>query len=615
MRRVGPIPVIAVGLIVLMAAIVPWLGLDDPVRMDIAHRLTGPSWTHALGQDDVGRDILSRLLWGARASLIIAVSSAVLSCALGTALGVSGGFLRGIVGLLTIRAMDVVLCFPPLLLALLVVTLLGPGASTLIPMLALVYLPGFTRVAYAGVLSVRDQEYVQAQRALGVPPLRIMLRTVLPNVSGPVLVQFSLAMASAVVLEAGLSFLGLGVVPPAPSWGLMIAAARSTMAQTPWPLLWPCLALTLTVLSLNALCDSLRTALDPHGLPPRRRRVRMPSLLPGLLKPAGAALTVSDLTVAIDTANDEIKPVRSASWSVQPGETLAIVGESGSGKSLTGLALLGLLPPVARPEAGAVLLGEQELLRLDEAGLRRLRGNAVAMVFQDPMSSLNPLHRIGTQITEAIHAHRRLSRRAARREATALLAKVGIPDPERRARAFPHELSGGMRQRAMIAMAIANRPQLLIADEPTTSLDVTIQAQVLELLRALKTETGMGLVLITHSLPVVAEIAERVVVMYAGEVVEHGPVDEIFSRPRHPYTAALLRCAPSEDGAIPEPIPGTVPLPHRLPAGCAFAPRCGDRRDACEAAPPVLERAGPGHETRCLRWRELTLQPTQEAAL
>ncbi len=206
--------------------------------MDVARRLTGPSWTHWLGQDDLGRDILSRLLWGARSSLTVAVLSASLSCVIGTALGVLGGFLRGIVDLLTIRAMDVVMCFPPLLLALLVVTLLGPGAATLIPVLALVYLPGFTRVAYAGVLSVRDQEYVQAQRALGVAPLRIMLRTVLPNIGGPVLVQFSLAMASAVVLESGLSFLGLGVVPPAPSWGLMIAAARSTMAQTPLPLLW-----------------------------------------------------------------------------------------------------------------------------------------------------------------------------------------------------------------------------------------------------------------------------------------------------------------------------------------------------------------------------------------
>jgi peptide/nickel transport system permease protein len=282
--------------------------------MDVAHRLTGPSWMHWLGQDDLGRDSLSRLLWGARSSLSVAVLSASLSCVVGTSLGVLGGFLRGVVDLLTIRAMDVVLCFPPLLLALLVVTLLGPGASTLIPVLALVYLPGFTRVAYAGVLTVRDQEYVQAQRALGVSAPRIMLRTVLPNILGPVLVQFSLALASAVVLESGLSFLGLGVVPPAASWGLMIAAARSTMAQTPLPLLWPCLALTLTVLSLNALCDAVRAAMDPHGVPPRRGIWRLPALVPGLAPglARGAALAVENLSVAIDT----IQPVRGASWSV-----------------------------------------------------------------------------------------------------------------------------------------------------------------------------------------------------------------------------------------------------------------------------------------------------------
>jgi peptide/nickel transport system permease protein len=613
-RRISPIPVVAVGTIALLALIVPVLGLSDPARMDVAHRLTGPSWTHWLGQDDLGRDILSRLLWGARSSLTVAVLSASLSCVLGTALGVLGGFLRGVVDLLTIRAMDVVLCFPPLLLALLVVTLLGPGASTLIPVLALVYLPGFTRVAYAGVLSVRDQEYVQAQLALGVAPLRIMVRTVLPNVGGPVLVQFSLALASAVVLESGLSFLGLGVVPPAASWGLMIASARSTMAQTPLPLLWPCLALSLTVLSLNALCDAVRGAMDPHGVPPRRRRRWMPALTPGLLRAPGAALAVGELSVAIETSAGEVRPVRRASWSVAPGETLAIVGESGSGKSLTGLAVLGLLPPVARAVEGTAELGDQDLLRLDEAALRRLRGNEIAMVFQDPMSSLNPVHRIGTQIAEGIRAHRSVSARAAWRQAVALLAKVGIPDPERRAGSFPHELSGGMRQRAMIAMAIANRPRLLIADEPTTALDVTIQAQVLELLAGLKAETGMGLVFITHSLPVVAEIADRVVVMYAGEVVEHGPVADIFARPLHPYTAALLRCAPSEDGSLPDAIPGTVPLPHDLPPGCAFAPRCGERRPACEAARPDLETTAPGRETRCIRWRELVASPTTQRA-
>jgi peptide/nickel transport system permease protein len=235
------------------------------------------------------------------------------------------------------------------------------------------------------------------------------------------------------------------------------------------------------------------------------------------------------------------------------------------------------------------------------------------MIFQDPLSSFNPVHRIGAQIVEAIRAHGTASPRAARQRAVALLRRVGIPDPERRADAFPHELSGGMRQRAMIAMAIANHPRLLIADEPTTALDVTIQAQVLELLAELKREQGMTLVFITHNLPVVAEIADRIAVMYAGEIVEQGNAAEVLARPLHPYTAALLRSAPAEDGSrLPESIPGTVPPPHALPPGCTFAPRCGHRLPACEAAHPDLATAEPERETRCIRWPELAAAPVSE---
>jgi peptide/nickel transport system permease protein len=605
MRRMNWVPAIAVAIIVLVALVVPFLGLPDPVQIDVSQRLAPPSPSHPLGQDEYGRDVLSRLLWGAQVSLAVAFAAAALACLIGTALGLAGGFLRGLAEVLAIRSMDVVLCFPPLLLALLVVTLLGPGAATLIPVLALVYLPGFVRVVYAGVLAVRAQDYVEAQRALGAGPLRIMLRTILPNVGGPILVQFSLAVASAVVLESGLSFLGLGVVPPAPSWGLMIGAARATMGQAPLLLLWPCLALSVTILAMNALCDALRDAVDPQRRPRSAARRLLEALAPGLAPEPGRVLDVRSLTIEIETPSGPVRPVRNVSLSVEGGETLAIVGESGSGKSLTGLAIMGLLPPVAHVVAGAAWLDGQEVLRLDETRLRQLRGGAMAMIFQDPLSSLNPVHRIGSQIAEAVQAHRTTSAAVARKQAVALLKRVGIPDPPRRARVFPHEMSGGMRQRAMIAMAIANNPRLLIADEPTTALDVTIQAQVLELLADLKRERGMALIFITHSLPVVAEIADRVVVMYAGEVVEQGRADEVFARPLHPYTAALLRSAPREDGTLPMGISGIVPQPSALPPGCVFAPRCPHRRPACEAAPPPLEKAGHGRRTRCIRWREV----------
>jgi peptide/nickel transport system permease protein len=608
-------PFVALGLIALVAVATPWLPLPAPLAMDVAHRLSPPSAAHWLGQDEYGRDVLTRLLWGARVSLLVASASTAAACVAGTLLGMVGGFLGGVAEFLAIRSIDVVLCFPPLLLALLVVTLLGPGATTLIPVLALVYLPGFVRVAYAGVLSVRSQEYVDAVRVLGAGPVRILLRTVLPNIAGPLLVQISLAASSAVVLESGLSFLGLGVVPPAASWGLMISAARTTMAQAPLLLLWPCLALSLTILTLNTVCDTLRDATDPQRGAPRRRRRLLDTLAPGLLPQAGPILAVEALTVAIDTPRGAIFPIRDVSLQLQAGETLAIVGESGSGKSLLGLSIMGLLPPAARPVAGAVWVGGTELLRAPEAVLRRLRGGRMAMVFQDPLSSLNPVHRVGQQIAEVLHAHHRLSPRAAAQRAVALLTRVGIPDPTRRAQAFPHEMSGGMRQRAMIAMAVANEPRLLIADEPTTALDVTIQAQVLDLLAALKREGDMAMVFITHSLPVVAEIADRIAVMYAGEIVELGDAAAVLASPLHPYTAALLRSAPPEDGRMPDGVPGAVPPLSALPLGCVFAPRCSHRRDECEAAHPALLPAAPGQSTRCIRWPDLAAMQAKLVAL
>jgi peptide/nickel transport system permease protein len=605
MRRVPWIPATAVALLVLVALLVPALGLPDPVKIDVAGRFAGPSAAHLLGQDEYGRDVLSRLLWGARISLFVAFSAALLAALVGTTLGILGGYLRGVVEFATLRLTDVLLCFPPLLLALLIVTLFGPGAGTLIPILAVVYAPGFARVAYAGVLSARSQDYVEAMRALGAGSGRIMLKTILPNVAGPLLVQFSLAVAASVVLESGLSFLGLGVVPPTPSWGLMIGAARATMSQAPQLLLWPCIALTGTILAINALCDGLRDLVDPQpGV--RRRRGVAETLAPGLLPPPAedTVLAVEGLTVAIDTPQGTVYPVRDVSFRIMAGETVALVGESGSGKSLASLALLGLLPSAARVEAGRAFLEGQEILNAPPDVVRRLRGDRMAMIFQDPMASLNPAHRVGRQIAEAVLVHRDVSAAEAGGRAVELLRQVGVPDPSRRVRAYPHEMSGGMRQRVMIGMAVANGPRLLIADEPTTALDVTVQAQVLALMSELKRQTGVALLFITHSLPVVAEIADRVIVLYAGEVVEEGRTVDVFARPRHPYTEALLKSAPREDGPPPEGIPGNVPSPAALPPGCRFAPRCAMRRPACEQPPPLVA-IGAGRSSRCIRWRDM----------
>jgi peptide/nickel transport system ATP-binding protein/peptide/nickel transport system permease protein len=609
MRRFW-LPGICVGIVVLLAMSAPMLGLPDPVRQDIGNRLAGSMAGSWLGRDEFGRDVMSRLIWGARTSLGVAFVSAAIAGAIGTMLGLVGGWYRGFSEILTVRAVDVILCFPPILLALLVVTLLGPGAGTLVLVLSVLYLPGFVRVTYGEVLSARNHDYVEAVRALGASGPRILLRTLLPNIAGPVFVQFSLAVAAAVVLESGLSFLGLGVVPPAPSWGLMIRAARATMEQAPWLLLWPCAALTLTILAMNLLCDALRDAVDPRT-PAARPPLRMVDrVLPGLLPPpraTDAVLDVRALTVEIATPRGVIRPVDDVSFSVRPGETMAIVGESGSGKSVTATALMGLLPPAARPVAGAAWLQDRDLLKLPETALRRLRGGAMAMVFQDPMSSLNPVHTAGDQLVEAIQAHRPMAPAKAKAEALDLFRRVGIADPERRVGAYAHELSGGMRQRVMIAMGLANRPSLLIADEPTTALDVTVQAQILDLLAAMQRDTGTAMIFITHSLGVVAEIATHVTVMYAAQVVEQGTVADVFERPLHPYTRALL-VATADGDVAPAAIPGVVPQPHAFPAGCRFAPRCGFAVAECSSAPVALTEAATGHTTRCVRWSELILE-------
>ena len=312
------------------------------------------------------------------------------------------------------------------------------------------------------------------------------------------------------------------------------------------------------------------------------------------MAPDAPLLRIDDLRVRFRTGAGVVEAVNGVSYEIVPGETLAVVGESGSGKSVTAMAVLGLLPkPPASIEGGSVLFRGEELLKASPARLRALRGNQISMIFQEPMTSLNPVFSVGNQIGESLELHRGLDSEQARVEAARLLELVGIPEPERRLDEYPHQLSGGMRQRVMIAMALACRPALLIADEPTTALDVTVQAQILELLARLQRAFGMSILLITHDLGVVAETARRVVVMYAGTVVERAFTDELFERPRHPYTAGLFLSLPRVDaGDEPlRPIDGSVPDALRLPPGCRFHPRCPFAMAVCrEREPPLVSR-------------------------
>ncbi|WP_445500262.1 ABC transporter ATP-binding protein [Microvirga sp. G4-2] len=330
-------------------------------------------------------------------------------------------------------------------------------------------------------------------------------------------------------------------------------------------------------------------------------------------------LDISGLKTVFRIGNRQVAAVQDLDLTIAPGETLALVGESGSGKSVTSLSIMGLLPrKVGQVTEGSILFrgksGQaQDLTRLDDEDLRRIRGHDIAMVFQEPMTSLNPVYTIGEQIAEPMRIHLGRSHKEAAAAAIELLSDVGIPDPKRRARQYPHELSGGMRQRATIAMALACDPVLLIADEPTTALDVTIQAQILDLLQKLQDERGMGILFVTHNLGVVAEIADRVAVMYAGRIVETGTVSNVFAHPRHPYTVGLMRSVPKLGEAtelrrrgVPLPtIAGSVPSLVHLPTGCSFAPRCPLVIDACRAGVPPLYDTGDGRKSRCIRWQEV----------
>jgi len=312
-------------------------------------------------------------------------------------------------------------------------------------------------------------------------------------------------------------------------------------------------------------------------------------------------LEVRDLRVGFPTGRGAIHPVDGVSFTLDRGRTLAVVGESGSGKSLTALALLRLVPSPGVIEPGSMVrLGDQVLTELDERAMRAVRGGRIGMVFQDPMTSLNPVFTAGDQIAEAVRAHRKVTAREARDRALALLEEVGMPAPERRLDEYPHQLSGGMRQRVMIAIALAAEPELLIADEPTTALDVTVQAQILELLDALRAKRGMAVLLITHDLGVVAGRADHVAVMYAGQIVESAPTTQLFAAPAHPYTQGLFASIPTLDGERGRltPIPGVVPPPDQWPTGCRFAPRCAFRFEKSSEPPPLLP-AGPGQLARC----------------
>jgi oligopeptide/dipeptide ABC transporter ATP-binding protein len=587
-----------------------WWAPADPGFQDLAHPLAGPSSAHWLGTDRLGRDVLSRLLYGGRVTLVAVVEAVIVFAVLGITFGVLAGYFGGWLDRSVGWVTDLLLALPGIIVLLMVLSVFPANSTATMVVLGVISCPLLLRVTRGVTSSVRREPYVQAARLSGLGSTQVMRWHVLPRLVGPIIVQLSLFAATAVLVQAALSFLGLArPESQGPSWGNMVGAAAEVTSEAPWLAVPTGGILALTVLALGLFGDALRDARADRIQPaftPRRQRLTRPAGTSAAATDAGL-LAVRGLTVAFDLPQGEATAVRDVSFDVAAGEIVGIVGESGSGKTVTARSLLGLLPPSGQVTAGTAVFDGTELTGLSERELARVRGSRIALVSQEPLSGLDPVFRVGSQLAEVVRRHQRVSRAEARARAVELLRTVQIGEPERVARLYPGELSGGMAQRVSIALALAGDPALLFADEPTTALDVTVQAEILTLLRDLRDRRDMAIVFVTHDWGVLADICDRAVVMYAGEVVEQATVEDLYRAPRHPYTRSLLAANPHR-AAVADTLPtirGTVPSPAVWDVGCRFRPRCTFATEDCAAGTIPLIPVGVGRQTRCIRHEEV----------
>ncbi|MDU0326487.1 dipeptide/oligopeptide/nickel ABC transporter permease/ATP-binding protein [Microbacterium sp. KSW2-21] len=622
--------------IALVAVFAPLVAPYDPLASGPAVQPPGPE--HFFGTDRQGRDIFSRLVYGARYSLSIGLGATIAALVAAAVLGTIAATAPRLIAETLMRVMDVIMSFPGIALAAVFVAVFGRSLPVLILTIAFLYVPQLTRIVRANILDQYGEDYVSAVRVIGSSTPRIIVKHVARNTLAPVLVFATVLVADAIVFEASLSFLQAGVPDPEPSWGNVIAAGRNLlMAGAWWATFFPGILIMLTVLCLNIVSEGLTDAM----VSPKARKITADAAstdeattdlekaeAPGPddveaepvdpLEERATAATSLAATAALDRRLDDLRerelergermPFRSdtapllevrnlsigfprhgdvdvvddVSFTVRPGETMALVGESGCGKSITSLAIMGLLDPRARI-SGQILFDGKDLLTMSPSERNALRGHDIAMIYQDALSSLNPAMLIRSQMKQ-------LTSRGGTRSAEDLLRLVGL-DPARTLASYPHELSGGQRQRVLIAMALTRNPRLVIADEPTTALDVTVQAQVVELLNNLREELGFAMVFVSHDLALVAELAHRITVMYAGQVVEQAPTHDLLVQPLHEYTRGLLGAVLSIEAGSDRlhQVPGTVPSPRDFPKGDRFAPRSSNP-DRGRGVAPVRRR-------------------------
>ncbi|MFD7233619.1 dipeptide/oligopeptide/nickel ABC transporter permease/ATP-binding protein [Streptomyces sp. NPDC059881] len=550
-------------LIVAAVLLAPLLAPQDPAASSLADAFAEPGGAHLMGMDSAGRDILSRILHGGRNTLGGALIALGIALALGVPSGLYAGYYGGLFDSVANWTVNLVMALPAMVVLLASRAILGPDVWALMIVLGVLAAPSFFRLVRGIVANVRGELYVDAARVSGLSDTRIVGRHILTVVRGPVIIQVALVAGIAIALQAGLEFLGVGSGSAA-TWGAMLNEAFQNIQRAPLLMLWPGLALGLTNAALVLLAGALRDVLEERSGKPvtphrfrRRRTIRSRSGGASVgTSPIGAAtgadrarlLSVRGLTVAYAQSDGGVREVvRGVDLDVHAGEIVGLVGESGSGKSQTAFSVLGILPEGGRVSGGSITVNGDELVGLPERARRALRGGTVAYVPQEPMSNLDPCFTVGSQLMEPMRHTLGVSRKEAARRALELLRLVEIPNPEQTFRRYPHEISGGMAQRVLIAGAMACDPELLIADEPTTALDVRVQAEVLDLLRRLQKDRGLGVLLVTHNLGVVADLCDRVAVMQSGRIVETGTTEQILDAPRHAYTRSLLDAVLDEE--------------------------------------------------------------------
>lgn len=619
------IALVFVAVLVVVAIIGQWITPHDPTRTGLGAVGTGPNGSFWFGLDSSGRDILSRLIVGTRRSLEVGFGAAAFALIAGSVLGAVAATGRKVVDEIIMRLLDIVMAFPAIALAAVLVVAYGKDRlSVLIFAIGFVFMPSIARVVRANVLSQYGEDYVAAEQVIGARRFHILRRHVMRNCAAPVLVFATVMVADSIIFEASLSFIGGGLPGQAAqsSWGSVIAYGQQILqAGGWWATFFPGVLILVTVLSLNVLSEGIS---DAWAAPASRATVSTKTAaavadpvvgkgapaeaLPGLavaaqrlrasarpVPDAEPILTVRDLRIGFPERHHGIAIVDGVDLAVRPGEVLGLVGESGSGKSLTSLAVMGLLPKGAHL-TGSMMFDGAELVGMKPGRRRALMGRDIAMVYQDALSALNPAMTVKAQLRQVI-------RRGGTRSANELMELVGL-DPERTLASYPHELSGGQRQRVVIAMALARDAKLLIADEPTTALDVTVQAQVIELLLRLRAEYGFALILVSHDLALVSEVCDRVAVMYGGRIVEDGTSADVVAQPQHHYSRGLLGSVLSLEAGAERltQIRGTVPAPADFPAGCRFADRCPAATSVCHEEVPQLVGHGTNpdnHRSAC----------------